>query len=487
MTTLKSRATKRRCSISTDAAYGVGSPNSATISIADNDGTPGEPVLTLEAVDPDASESGPDNGVIRFHRTGDTSQAIQVSWTFSGTAVKGVDYQQLPTTSPFPAGLADADLTITPIDDLDVEGDETVIVTLAAGAGYTIGSPSSATVTIHDNDQGPPPLPTVTVTASDANASESGDTGAFTITRTGGTGSALTVNYSLGGSASNGSDYQQLGNSVTIAAGSSSAIVTVTPIDDSSVEGAETVVLTLSANSAYTIGSPNSATVTIADNDSAPPTANFAANPTSGNAPLTVQFTDKSSGSITSWDWDFGDGSAHSSTQNPSHTYNNAGDYTVTLTVKGSGGSDSKSLTIHVTAPPPPPPTANFAANPTSGNAPLTVQFTDKSSGSITSWDWNFGDGSSHSSAQSPSHTYNTAGSYTVTLMVSGSGGSDSKSLTIQVTTPPPTANFTANPTSGNAPLTVQFTDKSSGSITSWDWNFGDGSSHSSAQSPSHT
>ena len=68
----------------------------------------------------------------------------------------------------------------------------------------------------------------------------------------------MTVNYSLGGSASNGSDYQQLGNSATIAAGSSSAIVTVTPIDDSSVEGAETVVLTLSANSAYTVGSPNS-------------------------------------------------------------------------------------------------------------------------------------------------------------------------------------------------------------------------------------
>src|SRR5207244_254742 len=105
--------------ISTDAAYSVGSPSSATITIADNDGTPlpGEPVITLSAFDTEASESGPDDGIIRFHRTGDTSQAIQVSWTFSGTAVNGDDYQQLPTTSPFPAGLADADLTITPIDD----------------------------------------------------------------------------------------------------------------------------------------------------------------------------------------------------------------------------------------------------------------------------------------------------------------------------------------------------------------------------------
>jgi len=81
-----------------------------------------------------------------------------------------------------------------------------------------------------------------------------------------------------------------------------------------------------------------------------PPTANFSANPASGNAPLTVQFTDESTGAITSWNWDFGDGSADSPAQNPSHTYTNAGDYTVTLTVTGSGGSGSNSLPIHVTA-----------------------------------------------------------------------------------------------------------------------------------------
>src|SRR5438874_3333719 len=100
--------------------------------------------------------------------------------------------------------------------------------------------------------------------------------------------------------------------------------------------------------------------------------------------------------------------------------------------------SNNKIPTYHVTQAPPPPPTANFSANPTSGNAPLSVQFSDQSSGSITSRDWNFGDGSSHSSALNPSHTYNNAGSYTVTLTVTGSGGSNSKSLTIQVNTPPP-------------------------------------------------
>src|SRR5207244_5688256 len=101
-----------------------------------------------------------------------------------------------------------------------------------------------------------------------------------------------------------------------------------------------------------------------------------------------------------------------------------------------------------------PAPTANCRASLQSGLPILSVQFSDQSSGSITSRDWDFGDGSSHSSALNPSHTYNNAGSYTVTLTVTGSGGSNSKSLTNQVSTPPPSAhpaNFNANPTSTNA------------------------------------
>src|SRR5260221_376341 len=108
-------------------------------------------------------------------------------------------------------------------------------------------------------------------------------------------------------------------------------------------------------------------------------------------------------------------------------------------------------------AEPPPPPAANFSANPTSGNAPLVVQFTDQSSGSTTSWNWNFGDSSANSSAQNPSHTYTNAGDYTVMLTVTGSGGSNEKSLAIHAAVPAPTANFSAHPTSGNAPLPVKF------------------------------
>jgi len=118
----------------------------------------------------------------------------------------------------------------------------------------------------------PPPLPAVTIAATVATASEAGTaTGTFTITRTGSTASSLLVNLTIGGTATPGSDYTTITSPVTIAAGSATKTVTVTPIDDIAVEPAETVILTVAAGSGYNIGSPSSATVTIADNDN--PTA----------------------------------------------------------------------------------------------------------------------------------------------------------------------------------------------------------------------
>jgi PKD repeat protein len=177
-----------------------------------------------------------------------------------------------------------------------------------------------------------------------------------------------------------------------------------------------------------------------------PFTASFAASPASGSAPLTVQFTDLSN-DATNWDWNFGDGSADASAQNPSHTYETAGNFAVTLTATGSNGAtSSRSGTITVTSPPSPPVTADFSYNPASGAAPLPVQFTDKSAGSIASWDWNFGDDSADSTAQNPSHTYVTVGNFVVSLTATGTDGSTSKTQTVTVTNapPPPPVTVTA-------------------------------------------
>jgi len=109
----------------------------------------------------------------------------------------------------------------------------------------------------------------VTLSATDPAAAEPNDPGTFTVTRTGSKTAALDVRYAVTGSASGGTDYAALSGVVTIPAARASATITVAPIDDSTSELTETVVVTLSADPEYTVGSPASATVNIADNDAA--------------------------------------------------------------------------------------------------------------------------------------------------------------------------------------------------------------------------
>lgn len=214
------------------------------------------------------------------------------------------------------------------------------------------------------------------------------------------------------------------------------------------------------------------------------PTADFEGTPLSGDVPLMVAFTDLSFDSVNTWLWEFGD-SDTSTDQNPSHEYINPGDYSVTLTVSGPGGGDTLIKTNYITANYA-EPTANFEGIPTSGNAPLEVTFTDLSVDSVDSWVWDFGDGGI-SYQQDPVYTYTGAGTYNVSLTVSGPGGSDviEKIDYISVFVDAPIADFVGAPTTGEAPLLVNFTDLSTGSIDTWSWNFGDSGS-SSDQNPSH-
>ena len=123
--------------------------------------------------------------------------------------------------------------------------------------------------------------------------------------------------------------------------------------------------------------------------------ASASANPTSGNAPLFVQFTGSASGgqSPYSYSWNFGDGGS-SGQQNPSHTYQASGTYTPTLTVTDSQNNKATSQVTITVSQPPPTLSASASASPTSGTAPLTVQFTGSASGgqSPYSYSWTFGD-----------------------------------------------------------------------------------------------
>ncbi len=222
-----------------------------------------------------------------------------------------------------------------------------------------------------------------------------------------------------------------------------------------------------------------------------PPVANFTATPTSGDAPLTVNFTDASTGTVSSYAWDFDNNGVIDSTEkNPSHTYNTAGNYTVNLTVTGTGGSDSEVKTGYIVASEPisTAPVAIFTVTPTSGFAPLSVNLTDQSTGTPTSWLWNFGDGI-NATEQNPVHIYTSAGIYIVNLTVSNENGTNSTSALITVSEEPiavfPVANFSTNVSEGYAPLSVRFTDLSE-NATSLSWDFGDGS-NSTDLNPVHT
>jgi PKD repeat protein len=210
--------------------------------------------------------------------------------------------------------------------------------------------------------------------------------------------------------------------------------------------------------------------------------AAFSGTPTSSFVSLPISFTDLSAGTPTTWDWDFGDGSPHSTTQNPTHVYSDVGTYTVTLIASRGSFTDTeiKSNFITISA------TADFVGTPTSGHIPLVVTFTDLSSGTPTAWEWNFGDGTSIIRKQNPRHYYMRPGTYTVSLTAFYGSTPYTVTKVGYITVPAYVLDFSGTPTSGTPPLAVQFTDESTGiSPTFWSWSFGDGDT-SPHQNPVH-
>ena len=283
------------------------------------------------------------------------------------------------------------------------------------------------------------------------------------------------------------------------------------------------------------------------------PTASFVGAPVSGSYPLNVTFTDQSAGSPTSWSWTFGDGGT-ATAQNPTHTYNAVGTYTVALTVSNVNGSDSVTKTNYITVTEPGVTTfvtasgetsvigtvsGNYAATVSSDNVRETITevlYTGhpRKQYSYLEHRWNFslpagGDATFHLEASRNDNSdgdnftfeYSTDGATWLPLVTvassteqaySASLGAVSGAVTVRVTDTDrnwyktaldalsvdymafelgdaqptaPTAAFAGTPTSGEYPLTVNFTDASTGDPTAWAWTFGDGGT-STTQNPQH-
>jgi PKD repeat protein/outer membrane protein assembly factor BamB len=303
--------------------------------------------------------------------------------------------------------------------------------------------------------------------------------------------------------------------------------------------------------------------------------ADFSANITAGPSPLVVEFTSHSIGIAEAWNWSFGDGT-YSEEQQPVHTYTADGVYNVSLYESNSAcQNDTMVKPGYITVPGPVSPVASFEANETFGFTPMTVQFSDLSTGTQPlAYQWNFGDGSGNGTVQDPVHTYTEDGTYNVTLTVSNSAGTSTLeregyitsttqiivgggkawylvhsnvdgaevyfngdsfegvisngtllvqtcptctpvfSFTVKkcgyftltqpndqfpgdnqtvdlyayLTAPkePLIADFSANVTAGPSPLVVEFASHSIGIVQAWNWSFGDGT-YSEEQQPVHT
>lgn len=212
--------------------------------------------------------------------------------------------------------------------------------------------------------------------------------------------------------------------------------------------------------------------------------AGFTSSPNNACNGVPVQFTDTSN-FANSWDWDFGDGNAHSTQQNPLHTYTTNGTYTITFIAVFNNCRDTVIGQNYITVST--PIGFSLSADDTSScSAPLTVNFTSNAPGA-TGYTWDFGDGNT-STSPNPTYTYTTNGTFTVTLGVANSNGCiNSQTLSNQVSVGALQADFEIDSTRGCTPLTVHFTNQSTSNvpIISYYWSFGDGT-FSNGQNPTH-
>ena len=270
-----------RVQVFVNAGTGYTAGQGSAVNVNDNDGSP--PPTTPAASFASASSSAAENAGTRNVRVNLSPAApsggLTLSYSVSGTATAGSgnDFTIAGSgTLSVGAGATTADIPVAINDDSSTESAETVILTLTSDTGYTLGSTTVHTLTITDNDAPPPTTPSVSFASTSSSAAESAGTRNVTVNLSPAAPSGgLTLAYSVSGTATAGSgnDFTIAGSgTLTVGAGATTATIPVAINDDSSTESAETVILTLTGGTGYTLGNPRGHTLTITDNDDPTPT-----------------------------------------------------------------------------------------------------------------------------------------------------------------------------------------------------------------------
>ena len=239
-----------------DAAYGLGTPSTATGTIQDND----LPLVTVAAETATVTE-GEKAGFV-LTRAGVVSQELEVTFTVAGgdAVLSGAP----PTATTFGVGLTTVEVSLATADNITDEPDVALTLTLTDGAAYDLGVASTATVTVEDDDAAP------TVTIADAGSVAEGATLAFPVRLSHPSAWDVTVSYTLDGTATAVDDYTDGGSgTATFAAGDTERTILLATVDDDTDETDETVEVTLTDadDAAWDLGTPSTATGTIQDND----------------------------------------------------------------------------------------------------------------------------------------------------------------------------------------------------------------------------
>jgi hypothetical protein len=268
-------------SAASDGSYFVGTPTSDTVVMHNV----APPTMTIRASVPDASLPQNTAGQFTITRSGDTSGAVTIPLSISGSAVAGTDYQAIATPVTIPAGQTTVTIAVTPVSGDYFTGSRAVSLALAAASdfSYQLGSSANATVAITGD-----PLPAVSVVATPSIASlPAGQSATLTISRTGPTPDPLTVDLAFGGPAVEGTDYQVSGagfqassSTVTIPAGSASTTLTVTALNNN--QFVTTANVSLLSSSTYNFGSLSTTAVMIIEQL---PTVILAATQNTADAP----------------------------------------------------------------------------------------------------------------------------------------------------------------------------------------------------------
>jgi len=271
--------------------------------IVDDDG----PTISINDVSITEGNSGTKNATFTLTLSGPSVEAIAVRVeTAGGTATASSDYNSINVVVLFQPTEVTHTVDVQIIGDTNLESNETFFVNITEAFATTIAD-GQGIGTILDDD-----TPDVTVAVSPSSVAEDGATNLiYTFTRTGVTAGALTVNFSVGGTAAFGTDYTQTGaatfgassGTVTIGAGNSSATVTIDPTADATFEPDETIILTVTSGTGYNIANPSLATGTITNDDVAPPSGSlqfssgtYSQGESSGTLTITVTRTGGSAG-----------------------------------------------------------------------------------------------------------------------------------------------------------------------------------------------